>query len=101
MHAGRSSASQPGDIKMQLSTKRLANLITQMALTLVATLAPMAFAATAPVGDPEVKTDHTYYQGELAYSTTARIVSSALATPGRATTGDPVKDQILKLWYWR
>ncbi|MGD0090058.1 MAG: MBG domain-containing protein [Planctomycetota bacterium] len=66
----------------------------------LATLAP-AFAAGSAVGDPEIKTDHPYYQGELAYSNLSNLVASALATTGRPTTGDPVKDQIIKLWYWR
>ncbi len=64
------------------------------------TVGSNAFAANA-VGDPEIKTDHTYYQGELAYSTITRLIASALATPGRPTTGETNKDQVLKLWFWR
>ncbi|HYE06174.1 MAG TPA: hypothetical protein VEL07_11735 [Planctomycetota bacterium] len=60
-----------------------------------------AGAATSAVGDPEIKTDHPYYQGELAYSTVDNLVASALNTPGRPSTGDPVKDTILRLYYWR
>ncbi|HYF48704.1 MAG TPA: PKD domain-containing protein, partial [Planctomycetota bacterium] len=56
---------------------------------------------SGPVGDPQIKTDHTYYQGELAYSTLPRLVASALNTPGRPTTGNTARDNVLKLWYWR
>src|ERR1041385_7799082 len=53
------------------------------------------------VGDPQIKTDDPYYPGELSCSTLSRLVNTALNTPGRPSTGDATKDQILKLWYWR
>ena len=54
-------------------------------------------------GDPQLKTEHPWYPGELSCSTFARLwaAQSALYNreTGRSTTAD--QDKIIASWYWR
>lgn len=64
-----------------------------------------AFAsmASAEIGDPQIKTDHPYYPGELASSTYERLFA-AQAKLYEHVTGKPVKteqDKVLAAWLWR
>lgn len=74
--------------------------------------AVLAFAATsgvdtgvarAAVGDPQLKTDHPWYPGELACSTFDRLFATEAEAYTRAT-GRPVvsdEDKALASWFWR
>jgi hypothetical protein len=57
----------------------------------------------AGVGDPQLKTDHPWYPGELSCSTFARLFKTE-AELYRRTTGREVRtdeDKALAAWYWR
>jgi hypothetical protein len=59
--------------------------------------------AFAEIGDPQLKTDHPYYPGELASSTFERLFE-AQAKLYEHVTGQPVKteqDKVLAAWLWR
>lgn len=69
-------------------------------LLVVASLAGPAIAA---VGDPQLKTDHPWYPGELAFSTFDRLFATEAAVYKRVT-GKDVKtdeDKALAAWLWR
>lgn len=60
-------------------------------------------AVMAASGDPQVKTDHPYYPGELACSTFERLFATQAELYTRVT-GRPVvsdEDKALASWYWR
>ena len=60
-------------------------------------------AARASVGDPQVKTDHPWYPGELSCSTFERLFKTQ-AEVYRRVTGRSVgtdEDKALASWYWR
>ncbi len=60
-----------------------------------------ALAAPAQAGDPQLKTDHPYYPGELGMSTPQRAVQTALSTP-RGTLGSSTnRDKMIRLFLWR
>src|SRR3954447_14087117 len=75
-----------------------------VALTLASLAAliapPRAFAASA---DPQLKTDHPWYPGELSCSTFDRLFATQSAlykkVTGRDVTTD--EDKALASWYWR
>src|SRR4051812_16936092 len=71
-------------------------------LTALLLLAP-ATTTLAGVGDPQVKTDHPWYPGELACSTFDRLFATQAAlyqrVTGRAVTTD--EDKVLAAWLWR
>src|SRR5687767_8770127 len=59
--------------------------------------------APAGVGDPQVKTDHPWYPGELSCSTFDRLFATQ-ADLYRRVTGrsvDTDEDKALASWYWR
>ena len=62
-----------------------------------------AGAAIADVGDPQVKTDHPWYPGELACSTFDRLFATQEAVyrrvTGKLVTTD--EDRALASWLWR
>ena len=63
----------------------------------------LAVTACAEVGDPQLKTDHPWYPGELAISTFERL-SATQAEVYRRETGREVstdEDKALASWYWR
>ena len=57
----------------------------------------------ASVGDPQVKTDHPWYPGELSCSTFERLFATQAAlykkVTGRDVNSD--EDRALASWYWR
>ncbi len=62
-----------------------------------------AAAAHAEVGDPQVKTDHPWYPGELSCSTFERLFQNQAEVYQRVT-GKKVEtdaDKALASWYWR
>jgi hypothetical protein len=73
------------------------------------TLAAILFAfllqipASAEVGDPQIRSDHPWYPGELAMSNFERLAKTQAETWQRVT-GKPVKteeDRALASWFWR
>src|SRR3954463_13583093 len=71
-----------------------------VAAALLAAL-PLCSRASSP--DPQVKTDHPYYPGELSCSTFARLFQTQAElyerVTGQAVTTD--EDKALAAWYWR
>lgn len=59
--------------------------------------------ARAGVGDPQVKTDHPWYPGELACSTFERLQATQAEVYRRVTGIEPKSDQdkALAAWLWR
>lgn len=70
-----------------------------------ARFAPICLAAVlhAGVGDPQIKTDHPFYPGELACSTFERLFATEAEQYRRATGIFPETDQdkALAAWFWR
>jgi hypothetical protein len=62
-----------------------------------------AQSASGNVGDPQLMTDHPFYQGELAYSTFDRLFKSEAELYSRVTSRkvDNVEDKALASWFWR
>jgi len=62
-----------------------------------------ATSAWAGVGDPQTKTDHPWYPGELSCSTWERLFQTQndlyTRVTGRKTDND--EDKVLAAWYWR
>ena len=60
-------------------------------------------SAFAGVGDPQIRTDHPWYPGELACSTWDRLFSTQAEVYKRATGRDCVSDEdkALAAWLWR
>ena len=58
-------------------------------------------AAMAGVGNPQIRTDHPLYPGELAYSTPERFAQAVVNTDWGLGLGTSERDQALKLWLWR
>jgi hypothetical protein len=69
---------------------------------LVLTLLAVAPAA-ADVGDPQVRTDHPWYPGELACSTFERLFATQAELYRRVTGIDPQTEEqkALAAWFWR
>lgn len=65
-------------------------------------LAPFA-AVEADVGDPQIRTDHPFYPGELAISTFDRLFQTQAEVYERATGRrvDSDEQKALASWYWR
>jgi hypothetical protein len=63
----------------------------------------VAATSRAGVGDPQVRTDHPWYPGELACSTFERLFATQAAVYERVTGTKPVSDQdrALAAWLWR
>jgi hypothetical protein len=57
----------------------------------------------ADVGDPQVRTDHPWYPGELACSTFDRLFATQAELYERVTGIKPVtdEDKVLAAWLWR
>lgn len=72
----------------------------RFALLLVPLLCIPAFAG---IGDPQIKTDHPWYPGELSCSTFERLFKTQAElykrVTGREVTSD--EDKALASWYWR
>jgi hypothetical protein len=63
----------------------------------------LAAAAQADVGDPQVKTDHPWYPGELSCSTFERLFATQAELYKRVTGRDvgTDEDKALASWLWR
>jgi len=62
-----------------------------------------ALPASAGVGDPQVRTDHPWYPGELACSTFERLFATQAEVYARVLGSKPVTDEqkALAAWLWR
>lgn len=62
-----------------------------------------AIPAAGAVGDPQVKTDHPWYPGELAFSTFERMFRTQAALYERVTgrKADTDEDKALASWFFR
>lgn len=63
----------------------------------------ISFRLLADVGDPQLRTDHSWYPGELACSTFERLFATQ-AEVYRRVTGRSVRteeDKVLASWLWR
>src|SRR5438132_3094445 len=62
-----------------------------------------AGAARADVGDPQVKTDHPWYPGELSCSTFERLFATQAELYQRVVGVHPITDEqkVLASWLWR
>ena len=60
-------------------------------------------SAIADVGDPQIRTDHPWYPGELAISTFDRLFATQAEVYERVTgrTTDTDEDKALASWLWR
>jgi hypothetical protein len=69
----------------------------------VIALLSLAPWANADVGDPQLKTDHPWYPGELACSTWDRLFATQAEVYKRVTGRDCTsdEDQALAAWLWR
>jgi hypothetical protein len=69
----------------------------------VAALGALAGAARADVGDPQVRTDHPWYPGELACSTFERLFATEAEAYRRVVGEEPKTDEqkALAAWFWR
>jgi hypothetical protein len=76
--------------------------IARVALALAAVLAPHRIAH-ADVGDPQIRTDHPWYPGELACSSFTRLFATQAEQYQRMTGIVPRTDQekALASWAWR
>ena len=64
---------------------------------------PFAIVSRAEVGDPQIRTDHPWYPGELAMSNFQRLFATQ-AEAYRRVTGrnvDTDQDKALASWFWR
>ena len=59
--------------------------------------------AWADVGDPQIRTDHPWYPGELACSTFERLFATEAEQYQRVTGSKPAseQDKALAAWFWR
>src|SRR5438105_11558156 len=66
-------------------------------------LAVLALPVRADVGDPQVRTDHPWYPGELACSTFARLFATQADVYERVVGMRPATDEqkALAAWLWR
>jgi hypothetical protein len=76
--------------------------MTRSALVFLAWIGLAAYAI-AGVGDPQIRTDHPYYPGELACSTFERLFATQAELYRRIVGRDPQTDQDIALaaWLWR
>lgn len=72
-------------------------------ITIAVLIASLASTAHAGVGDPQIRTDHEWYPGELASSTFERLFAMQAAIFERVTGHKPVTDEqkALASWLWR
>jgi hypothetical protein len=78
-------------------------VISAVLTVLLLTTLLLATPALAGVGDPQAKTDHPWYPGELSCSTFERLFATQ-ADLYRRVTGrsvDTDEDKALASWYWR
>jgi hypothetical protein len=77
------------------------NRLVVLSAILVGLLHPALLSAD--VGDPQVRTDHPWYPGELACSTFERLFATQAALYERVTGIKPTSDEdkVLAAWLWR
>jgi hypothetical protein len=77
--------------------------MTRGRIAILITVLTLAGPAAAGVGDPQVRTDHPWYPGELACSTFERLFATEAdvyrRVTGRECTTD--EDKALAAWLWR
>ena len=63
----------------------------------------ISIAAHADVGDPQIKTDHPWYPGELACSTFDQLFATEAEQYRHGTGSGPINDEqkALASWFWR
>src|SRR5256714_198001 len=78
-------------------------IMTVRPLVTMGLLLALAVPGRAGVGDPQIRTDHPWYPGELACSTFERLFASEAEQYQRATGVKPESDQdkALAAWFWR
>ena len=73
--------------------------------TLISLLIALGLAGPlfADVGDPQIRTDHPWYPGELAISTFERLFATQAETYERVTgiRADSDQEKALASWFWR
>ncbi len=69
----------------------------------ILTLLLLASPVFADVGDPQIRTDHPWYSGELACSTWDRLFTTQAEVYKRVTGRDCASDEdkALASWLWR
>src|SRR6476469_3802472 len=74
-----------------------------IACIVAAATAPLNRCALASVGDPQLKTDHPWYPGELSCSSFERLFHTQAEIYRRATGRGVASDEdkALASWYWR
>ena len=79
------------------------NFARTSAFTVVLGTFLLASIARADVGDPQLRTDHLWYPGELACSTFARLFATQAEVYRRVTGVEPRTDEqkALASWLWR
>jgi hypothetical protein len=79
------------------------NSLTLNLALLLWTFAGLIPCVNADVGDPQIRTDHPWYPGELACSTFERLFATEAEQFERATGVRPVTDEqkALAAWFWR
>ncbi|HEX8914290.1 MAG TPA: hypothetical protein VF796_18225 [Humisphaera sp.] len=84
-------------------TRRRSRFAALVAAAVASTAAAITSPAGAAVGDPQVKTDHPWYPGELACSTFDRLFDTQSALYKRVTGRDTKtdEDKALAAWLWR
>ncbi len=72
-------------------------------LAVLGLLASFCTGARADVGDPQVRTEHLWYPGELACSTFERLQATQSECYRRVTGIEPKtdEDKALASWFWR
>jgi hypothetical protein len=72
-------------------------------LAVVAVVVLSGGPARADVGDPQVRTDHPWYPGELSCSTFDRLFATQAANYRRVVGVEPTTDEhkALASWFWR
>ena len=83
-------------------TESTAVHVTRRALSSLVALV-LATQVLADVGDPQIRTDHSWYPGELAISTFERLFATQAATYERVTGRrvDSDESKALASWFWR
>jgi hypothetical protein len=77
--------------------------MTPRRLALLLALGLIALPARADVGDPQIRTDHPWYPGELACSTFERLAATQAELYERVVGARPTTDEqkALAAWLWR
>src|SRR5262245_43384123 len=82
---------------------RMTMTLRRLAAGMAAVVALAAMPVRADVGDPQIRTDHPWYAGELACSTFARLFATQAEDHRRVAGITPTTDEqkALASWFWR